>query len=374
MRRFVVLVTLVVGLLLARTLCAATPESSESGVVVVVVAPDAVELDVARVRAAIGQELTSDAVGPDDARASSARGRIDVSIDRGARQLVVSYRGAGAEALVRSVDLPGDAEATLRAAVLLAGNLARDEATEIVAELRKPKEATVSAPPLPPPVARPPSSDADELARSERLRRLLADYAARDRHARLVVAWSVLGVGVAVDGVALYQLTHSGENAVGSLFPTGLALTIGSVVSIFVPSTFERMSTYYEDHATTPFPSWLREDMEHQWKRAAERAKKARVFAGVGILVLGALSAADGFLLWEGEPRSLQNVVSNSIAIGTGVAAIPWGIVTMATESSVESRLHEYERGLDHPIEPADVGLRVTPVRGGVVAGLGGRF
>jgi hypothetical protein len=225
MRRFVVLVAFVVLLLLARAGRASTPESSESGVVVVV-APDAIELDVARVRVAIGQELACDAVGPDDVRASSARGRIDVSIDRGARQLVVSYRGAGAEALVRSVDLPGDAEATLRVAVLLAGNLARDEATEIVAELRKPKAAAPATVPVasaPVPSAQPPSSDAEELARSERLRRLLAAYAVRDRHTRLALAWSVLAVGVAVDGVALYQITHGGDPVVGPLVPTGVA-------------------------------------------------------------------------------------------------------------------------------------------------------
>jgi RNA polymerase sigma factor (sigma-70 family) len=119
MRRLAVLMTLVVVLLLPRAGRGSTPEPSESGVVVVVVAPDAVELDVARVRAAIGEELTSDAVAPDDARASNAHGRIDVSIDRGTRQLVVSYRGDGAEALVRRVDLPGDADATLRAAALV---------------------------------------------------------------------------------------------------------------------------------------------------------------------------------------------------------------------------------------------------------------
>lgn len=202
MRRFAVLLTVAVVMLLARTGWASEPESSEArGVVVVMVAPDAAELDVSRVRAAIGQELACDAVGPDDARASSARGRIDVSVDRASRQLVVSYRGDSDEALVRRVDLPGDAEATLRAAVLLAGNLARDEATEIVAELRKPKPpAAGSSPAAPPASPTPPApalsasaSDEQELALSEYLGRLLGYYAARDRRVRVVTELSLFG-------------------------------------------------------------------------------------------------------------------------------------------------------------------------------------
>ncbi len=181
-------------------------------------------------------------------------------------------------------------------------------------------------------------------------------------------------MGVAVDGVGLYQITHGGDPALGPVLPAGLALTVVSLVSLFTPSVFERMSAHYEEHVATPFPSWLRDDMEHQWRRAAERAKTTRLASGVAAVVLGSLSAGVGVVLWEVEPRSLPNVVSNSTAIGGGVAVVGWGIVNLATESNVESRLHEYERGLDHPIEPADVGLRVAPVRGGVVAGLGGRF
>jgi hypothetical protein len=380
MRRFLGLMTLLVALLLARAVGASPPDVSESRrVVVVVVAPDAGELDVAGVRAGIGQELASDAVSPDDARASSARGRIDVSIDREARQLVVSYRGDSDEALVRRVDLPGDAEATLRAAVLLAGNLARDEAAELVAELRKPKPAAPPvSPPTPGPTPPPPSSvpsasDAWELAQSEYLRRLLAYYAARDRRVRLMTGWPALSVTFAGGAAALYLRIRGDSDAADSLTPLGL-LALPAAILTVTPSAFERMSVDYEAHLPTPFPQWLRADMERRWKREAQSARRSRITFGVVGSVLGAASAGIGVLALEIEPRTTPNVIDDGLAIGVGIAAMGWGIVHLATESNLEWRLHEYERGLGHPIQPAEVGLRVTPVHAGLVAGLGGSF
>jgi hypothetical protein len=379
MRRLLVLVTVLIALLLARAVEASAGDSSESrGVVVVVVAPEATELDVVGVRAAIGLELGSDAVSPDDPRASSARGRIEVSIDQGARQLVVSYRGASDEALVRRIDLPGDAQATLRAAVLLAGNLARDEATELVEELHKAKaEAARASSPASPPTAAasssaPAASDARELAQSEYLRRLLAYYAAKDRRLRLVVGWTLIGIVAAADGSAVYLKLRGDDEAADTLVPLGIAAI--PALLILGQSSFERMSAYYEGHVPTPFPQWLRADVERRWKREAESARRSRIGFGVAAVALGVVGVGLGVMLWDLSPRTTQNVVDGCMGVGGGTAVMAWGIVNVATESNLESRLHEYERGLGHPIEPAEVGLRVTPVRGGVVAGLGGSF
>jgi hypothetical protein len=114
-------------------------------IVVVDVPSDDGGIDPARLRAAVGAELGAEAVAPTDPRATQASGTVRVSVDRATRTRVVEYRG-DAEPITRRVELPEDADATERAAVLLAGNLARDEASELAAALRKPKEAAPTTP------------------------------------------------------------------------------------------------------------------------------------------------------------------------------------------------------------------------------------
>ena len=126
----------------AQTAGAAT--SSGSPPVVVDVARDEPELDPALVRSAIAAELGRPAIAPDDARAAQASGSIQVAVDRGARALVVSYTEKPA-AITRRIALPADPAATARAAMLLAGNLARNEGEELAASLRPPKSQPAPA-------------------------------------------------------------------------------------------------------------------------------------------------------------------------------------------------------------------------------------
>jgi hypothetical protein len=121
-------------------------EAPARDLLVVEVAPDATELDAKKLRDAIGAELGADTVAPDDARAKAATGAIAVSVDHDARQLVVTYRGGAAP--LRRIDLPSDRAGVEQEAVLLAGNLARDEAGDLVTELRKARPAA------PPPARR----------------------------------------------------------------------------------------------------------------------------------------------------------------------------------------------------------------------------
>jgi hypothetical protein len=360
MPRFLVIL-LVVGLVLVGRIAHA---QSDPGVVVVDVAADSQEIDATQMRTAIGQELGCDAVSPDDARASTARGRIDVSIDRAASQLVVSYRAAGATPIVRGIDLPADPEAIARAAVLLAGNLARDEAADLVAQLRKPE-----------PVPSAPARD-DELEKSERLRHLLADYAAKDRRVRLVTSWSALGAGLAASSAGFY-LSLRGDPAVGRpLFPVGLAFTFAGVFSLLVESPFEQLSNYYEDHVTTNslLSTWVREEAERRWKRAADKAAAARVPGSIIVISLSVITTTLQAGMWASSPRSTETDIEAATNVAAGLGGIVYGVVMLTSEPDVESRLHEYERGLGHPIQLQDVSLRVIPVSGGLAAGLGGQF
>jgi prolyl-tRNA editing enzyme YbaK/EbsC (Cys-tRNA(Pro) deacylase) len=182
------LVPTVVAIVCLQALLATATRAQSSAprsVIVVAVAPAARELDVPSLRAAIGAELQADAVGEDDARAASARGRFDVSVDRVARELVVSYSG-GAEPLVRRAVLPADARAEARAVVALAGNLGRDEAGELAAELRRAAPAHEAEP------QRVVRSDPEVAQASEDLDRMgnvLSRYAGNHRVELTVLGW-----------------------------------------------------------------------------------------------------------------------------------------------------------------------------------------
>jgi hypothetical protein len=360
MRRFLGSWVVVVLVLVGRIAHA----QSNPSVVVVDVAADFQELDAAQLRMAIGQELTCDAVSPDDARASSARGRIDVSVDRAASELVVSYRADGATPIVRRVDLPADPEAIARAAVLLAGNIARDEAADLVAQLRKPE-----------PVAATPPPD-EELARSDRLRRLLAGYAAADRHSRLWTWWPVLGAGIAVSGTGLYMSLRGDHDLAPGLTSLGGDIILVGALSLR-RDTFEKLSTYYEANAPTtgaPEP-WLREGVEQQWKRDARDAASSRVKWGIVCVVLGTLDVGFFVPFWALNPNvSTEDKIGNAIALAGGATVLGVGLLKLTTETAVESRLRDYERGLGHAIQLEDVSLRIAPVSGGLTAGMGGRF
>lgn len=113
-------------------------------------------LDSEGVKAAIERELGVPLRV--DARAAQ---RLEIIVT--GRRANVSYFAPGVEPVTRSVDLPRDRDPATLTIAFLAGNLARDEAAALLAELR-PRETPaeeVPPPPLPPaptPVPPPPSS------------------------------------------------------------------------------------------------------------------------------------------------------------------------------------------------------------------------
>lgn len=366
MLRFFVLSLLVLAVLLPpRAGLASPPEGG--GVVVLAVAPDARELDAGRLRVDVGQELGAQAIDADDPRAAGARGRIDVSIDRGASQLVVSYRGS-AEPIERRVDLPADSGAIAREAVLLAGNLARDEASELVAQLRRPRSAQAPAPAMSP-------EDQAEVARDDRLRRVLAGYARRDRALRLGVSWSVIAASVATAGVGLYVNARQPGSEWGMpLFWASAAFAGAGVVSLAIPSDFESMSAYYDAHVPEgePRPGY-REEVEQRWRRRAEDERLRRLGALAAGIGLGlAYGAIDAFVLAKQPNADRTALVASGIAVAA--AGIGLGVFVGTTRTTTESRLRAYEGEIGHPIEPSEVSLSVVPVPGGIAGGLGGSF
>jgi hypothetical protein len=367
-----------VGLQALSTTVAHAQNPAPRQVVVVAVAPAAPELDVPKLRAAIGAELQADAVGDDDARATLAHGRFDVSVDRAARELVVSYSG-GAEPLVRRVALPADVRAEARAVVALAGNLGRDEASELAAELRK------SAPPAPAP-APPPASD-PEKAQNEldekTLMRMLADDARRDRTTRVATSLTFITVGVAAMATGYLDPSSSSEQRMTSLVtPLGLPLIFVGIfgypfvdmgVGLTRHSRLERLSEYYPPDSETGRP-WARRQVEQMWKSEAIEAHRQREGIVAPLVGFGVIEVGLGALfLAEGDRHKTVEASIDISAITLGAGVTVWGLLEARAETNTESQLHGYERAVGRPIVE-DVGVGIAPAPSGATVSLTGRF
>jgi hypothetical protein len=362
---------LVPGVALAQKPAVARP------VVVVVVAPTATELDASELRAAIGVELQADAVPDTDARAASARGRFDVSVDHAAGELVVSYVG-GSEPLVRHVPLPPDAHAEARAVVLLAGNLGRDEAGELTAQMLK------SAPPVTSPAQ--PASDSEKATNEhdERLlMRMLADDARRDRTGRVVTSLTFIAAGAAAITVGSIEAGGSGESHIAPLVtPLGLPLILIGVFGLpFVDtdagltrrSRLEQLSDDYPPDGETGRP-WARGRVEQMWKQEAIDARRERSRIVPPLVAVGVIEAGLGASLLATVDRhdTLEASIDvSSIALGAGV--VVGAIVASSGETDTERRLHEYERAVGRPILQ-DVEVGMGPAPSGAAVNVTGRF
>jgi hypothetical protein len=301
-----------------------------------------------------------------------------VSVDRSTGELVVSYSG-GAEPLVRRVALPADAQAEARAVVALAGNLGRDEASELAADLRK------SAPPAPAP-APPPTSD-PEKAQKERdektLMRMLADDARRERTTRIATSLTYIAVGVAAMTTGYLDPSNSSEQRVTSLVtPLGLPLIFVGVfgfpfvdagVGLTRHSRLERLSEYYPPDSDTGRP-WARSQVEQMWKRDAMEAHRQREGIVAPLVGFGFIEMGLGALfLAEGDRHNTVQASIDISAIVLGAGVMVWGLLAAQSETNTESRLHEYERAVGRPIVE-DVGVAIAPAPNGATANLTGRF
>jgi hypothetical protein len=315
-------------------------------VVVVDLAADAVEFDPAKLREAIGHELGVDAVASEDARAGQATGAVVVSVDHDAHQLVVTYRGNG-HLITRRIGLPPDRAAAEREAALLAGNLARDEASDLVAELRKktPLRAPVTSTPAP--TVQPDDGEQD----AERLKDFLADYAWRDRSLRVGVGWVFVGLGTAgmIGGGYWWSQIKWQRDAPGPLLLSlgGLACVGVGTIALLAPTQFEQLANYYEtDRASGRTPSLVREDVERLWTRYANTEHaQMRMLPWIAIAVGAMELTADIVGRLVSSSGSYPHEAPGFGLMGAGALLLLWN-----PEGPMESRLHEYQRTASHTV------------------------
>ena len=151
-----------------------TPSRADAAVeplVVVVETRPGDGIDPVEVRRAIADELRTPVRAPRDADAEGTADLLIVTVDRA--EIRMSLRARAASVVTRTVPAPGDRKARLQVIGWLAGNLARDQVSEIVAPAPAPvagAAATASVDPIgrqePPPPPPPPPTEPPPLAES----------------------------------------------------------------------------------------------------------------------------------------------------------------------------------------------------------------
>ncbi len=111
----------------------AVPAHAQGGPLLVVVeAPPELSVDAGEIRRAIGTELQGATIAPARLVSDTSERALVVSVDR--ERITMSLRQSTAVPVTRAIPAPGDRAARLHAIAWLAGNLARDQVSGIVAE------------------------------------------------------------------------------------------------------------------------------------------------------------------------------------------------------------------------------------------------
>jgi hypothetical protein len=317
---------------------------AEEAPVVVDVKPAATELDPAQVRRLLAKELHGEVVSPDDPRASNARGTISIDIDREHAQLFVSYI-AREQPIVRRLPLAGDQDALRNAAVSIAGNLARDEAPELLAELRKPKPEPRDATKMDSAesAAQPGAEEARALRAREaerdaaRMQATLDYYASSDRSSRHWTGAAWLATSVAATAVGIYVGTKEQDKltwlGVGA---TSVGLTGVALITYFTTTRLEDLAAYGRQPGA---PRYLAQE----WQNAANQEHAQRKVASWGLFALSGLSLGGELGILFSERGRINSY--SVLLLATDAAAIVSGAYLASTEGPIESGLHAYECG-----------------------------
>jgi hypothetical protein len=169
---------IVVGLMLART-AMADPPAVDRRAVVITVDPEAARLaPPSALRRRVEDDLCAPVLAQAPEPPTTLRGVLTIAVDASCR-IVISYRDAGGNEIHRTVAVTRDPAATVEVIALIAGNLVRDEADEILAELAPPMETRQP----PPAVATEPSATVPQAAASTILIGFARERGARSRAA-----------------------------------------------------------------------------------------------------------------------------------------------------------------------------------------------
>ena len=355
------LISLISACLVALAIVAMTgvARADDSSVLVVDVSEGASELDADKVRAAIATELGAEVVKPSDPRAAAARGTLTVDVDRSRGELSVTYAGRVIPT-TRRVPLRADVASARGDVATLAGNLARDEASELAAALRRQSASAAAQAP-----AKAPGSAADprreQTITSARLQALLDEHARQEGTDRTFM-WIGFFLGAASSpatsrlGPRYETALGSAASAMGSAPSAGLMVGTGAL-TLFAGSSYPGLAAAHRGGASIA-------EVEGKWREAARAERSLRRVTGALELSFSAIAIGAGTIALA-KP-SLSTSQSNSdtfvgVMFGAAAAEALAGIYFLATEGPVETGLHEYELTTGHAA-PAASWLRHVAV------------
>jgi hypothetical protein len=337
-------------------------------------------IDGDRIRREVGKELGVTAIAPDDPIAASAVGRLSVDAAATEKRITVTFQKLGAT-ITRTVDLPTDTRRAEATAVLLAGNLARDEAGELASVLRK------SAPPPPQKAesdawdngASGPKRDEDDYLR---LRLLLHDSADRVHAARNVGGWVLTACGVALAGGGAYVASSPNPSSSATGFATYAAitggLTLGTGIALLLGlGTSDDETAWHELVQREREPGnagQLLMEAERSWEKRADSARSMRKTSGIIFLVVGGLAATAGtvVLLAQG-PHSDSSYVGAGILYAASALELMLGAEALVSETPVERSWRTWQT-LRQPMAGTTPRVGLAPAPGGGMISLGFAF
>jgi hypothetical protein len=363
-RFFFFLVSVGIALLVAlKTRDASAQSAAPRAVYVVVVSGD--RIDAARLREALGRELSVTCVPPDDARASSATGTIDVRASAANKTLEITFRKQEAP-VTRSVPLPDDPARAEVAAVFLAGNLARDEAKDLLGGMKRPGGE-------PPPPGAAPATAATEATAAAAATAATATTARDDEDLRVLrillqssaahgkrqlrafeVGSIVFGSAAAGGGVFLMTYDRNGSAKGGQLLLGlgGGAVLFGLVSLAITPSASDFDKKVDEAVANGGSSVQVLAQIEKAWEEEAKSARSARHRSSVFALVVGTLEIGIATTVELATRRNAEPNALPAVLFGIGAAEIGLGIYSLLVESSVETSYETWRKVRATPTPP----------------------
>lgn len=341
-------------------------------IVVVDVSGD--RLDPAHTRKLVEHELAVTAVASDDARAAEATGHIEVTGDAKDKKLTVKYRKLD-EPVERTIDLSEDTSRAESDAAFLAGNLARDEASEL-------------APASPPPKAEKPNAANAAKAAGEslwtqddrdlaQLTNFVKQSGSDEQDSRRRRAIVELTAGAALMGAAAVisftdlqnaEARAAGNSAGGA---GGWLLGFGLAGMFMQANPLEGIETRLKEHQANGTGSAdALEDVEHYWAEQAKSAKRTRMIGGSIILGIGAVLTGIGTTMLVTTPSGGDPSSWSFSFLGGGLFGVVAGVSLLVTETALERshRMWMTVRTKPDPLSKFSFGATVLPGGGGAMS------
>lgn len=334
---------------------------------IVVVDVGGERLDQDHTRALVGKELNVEAVAADDPRAADATSRIEITSKDG--KLTVRYRKVDGP-IERSVPMPSDPARAEIDAAYLAGNLARDEASELL-----PTAPAKPAKPAPASVA---TTFGEDDRRYAQLRAYVDDLSEESRATSFRAGMLVTGAGALLLTPAIY-ITAKGDLddpsdgglAIASYASGGVLLVIGVVGMIAKADAYEPLvKVVREQDAKKASSDEAIEAVEGEWKRQVAAEQSARHTSAIISFVMAGLALGVGTTLLATNADVSTGWITYIMA--EGAVNVLFGVGALVTEGPME-RSHRQWQHVSNAAAPT-VGFGIAPTVGGGTASFAIRF